>query len=175
MSLTPVPHRQRGLTLIETGVALAMAATVAALAAPSMRGLIDNRRLDAAATQLGTDLQLARIEAVARQRGVRVSLKNDADGACWVVHTGAAADCGCTACGAGAELIKAVRLPAAERVALTASSASMLFDPALGTVTPTGTWRLAAADGRAVHQVVNLVGRVRSCSPLGAVPGHRAC
>lgn len=174
------PCRQRGLTLIETSVALAMIAVIASLATPSMRSLIDNRRLDAAATRLGTDLQLARIESVARNAGVRVSFQAGVGAGCWIVHTGAAADCRCEAdgtarCTGGAEPIKAVMLREAERISLGASSASMLFDPVLGTVTPTGTWRITAPDGRAVHQIVNLTGRVRTCSPGGAVPGHRAC
>jgi type IV fimbrial biogenesis protein FimT len=66
-------------------------------------------------------------------------------------------------------------LPGAGRVALSSSSASMLFDAERGTVTPTGTLRLRLADGRAVHHVVNIMGRVRTCSPAGRVAGHPAC
>jgi type IV fimbrial biogenesis protein FimT len=51
----------------------------------------------------------------------------------------------------------------------------MAFDPLHGTATPTATWRVIARDGRAIHHVVNVMGRVRSCSPDAAVPGHRAC
>ena len=43
-----------------------------------------------------------------------------------------------------------------------------------GTSTPTGTLRLVDSRGRAVHHVVNVMGRVRSCTPAG-VPGWRAC
>jgi type IV fimbrial biogenesis protein FimT len=32
-----------------------------------------------------------------------------------------------------------------------------------------------ASGDRAVHLVVNLMGRVRSCSPGNTVPGYRAC
>ncbi len=51
----------------------------------------------------------------------------------------------------------------------------MLFDPVRGTTTPTATVRVVAADGRAIHQIVNIMGRVRACSPGGAVSGYRAC
>jgi type IV fimbrial biogenesis protein FimT len=44
-----------------------------------------------------------------------------------------------------------------------------------GTVTPTGTVTVATANGRALKQTVNIMGRVRSCSPDGAVLGYRAC
>jgi type IV fimbrial biogenesis protein FimT len=52
---------------------------------------------------------------------------------------------------------------------------SILFDSAKGTSTPTGTLRLMGKDQRAVHLVVNIMGRVRSCSPDSAVPGYKAC
>jgi len=40
---------------------------------------------------------------------------------------------------------------------------------------PTATLRIEARDGRSVHQVVNLLGRVRSCSPQARVVEERAC
>jgi type IV fimbrial biogenesis protein FimT len=60
-------------------------------------------------------------------------------------------------------------------VAVHANVASVLFDPLHGTSTPTGTLRLVGSGGREVQHVVNVMGRVRSCSPLGAVPGYRPC
>ena len=71
--------------------------------------------------------------------------------------------------------IRTVVLPIGERIALQANVASMLFDPVHGTSTPTGTLRVLDSRGRAIHHVVNIMGRVRSCSPQGAVPGYRAC
>ena len=55
------------------------------------------------------------------------------------------------------------------------NSGSMLFDPNRGTVTPTGTLRVQLQSGQALHQVVNIMGRVRACSPAGAVPGYPTC
>lgn len=172
--------RQRGVTLIEAGVVVALAAILLASAAPDMRRFVEARRLDALADRLATDLQFARIESVARARPVRLTLHAGADVVCYLLHTGPAASCRCddggrAACDEGAEPIKAVAWPATERITVSANVGSMLFDPVLGTVTPTGTWRVVAADGRAIHHVVNLIGRVRSCSPQGAVAGHAAC
>ena len=70
--------------------------------------------------------------------------------------------------------IKTVDLGAADRVALQANVASLAFDPMHGTSTPTGTPATRRSRGRAVHHVVNVMGRVRSC-PLPRVPGWRAC
>jgi type IV fimbrial biogenesis protein FimT len=55
------------------------------------------------------------------------------------------------------------------------ASKSLTFDPVKGTVTPTATLRVEARDGRAIHQIVNLLGRVRSCTPGGRVSDERSC
>lgn len=175
---TTTPARGRGITLLETCIVLAVAAVVAATAGPSLAGFIETRRLDGAATQLAADIQFVRSEALARNRPLRLTVQ--AAAACWIVHTGAAAQCVCGAdgpavCTGGAAQIKTVRLAAEEQVRLSGNVASIVFDPLHGTITPTGTLRLTAASGRAVHHVVNVMGRVRSCSPAATVPGYRAC
>ena len=174
-------HLQRGLTLVETAIVVALTAIVAATAAPSLAGFIDARRLDGAASRLAADIQFVRGEAIARNRALRLSFHSTANAStCWIIHAGPAAQCACsddgTAVCTGADaVIKAVVLPAGERVALAANVGSIVFDPLHGTSTPTGTLRLLAANGRAIHHVVNVVGRVRSCSPGAVVPGYRAC
>lgn len=174
------PHGQRGFTLIEAGVVIAVTAIVASIAAPAMGRLVEGRRLEAAAVRLSTDLQFARQEAATRGRAVRLSWQDGIEGGCWLVHTGERAQCRCeatgrAACDGDAEPIKAVVLPRADRIGVSANVGSMLFDPLLGTVTPTGTWKLTADSGRAIHHVVNVIGRVRSCSPQGALAGQSAC
>ncbi len=180
--ITPLrrARRQRGVTLIEAATVLAVIAVVAGTAAPSLRAVIDSRRLDAAATQLASDIRFTRTEAVARNEALRLSLRPLAGGSCYVVHTGAADACTCPTVGAAtctgdAQALRTVLLPGAARVTLQANMGSMLFDPVHGTSTPTGTLRLTGAGERAIHHIVNVMGRVRSCSPAGAVPGYRAC
>ena len=177
---TTSPSVQRGVTLIEAGIVLAVIAIAAGAAAPGMRDLIDARRLDGAATQLATDIQFIRTEAVARNEALRLSFHATSAGSCYVVHTGNADQCSCVAagpaqCSGAAREVKTVTIAAAERVTLQANAASVLFDPLHGTSTPTGTLRLTGAGGRAIHHVINVMGRVRSCSPQAAVPGYRAC
>ena len=179
---TPPPAwaAQRGVTLIEACIVLVVVAILAATAAPGMQELIDTRRLDGTAAQIASDLQFVRTEAVARNLPVRISFHAMPGGSCYVVHTGNATQCDCTApgpaqCTGNALQIKTVRIADADRLGVQPNVTSMLADPLHGTVTPTGTVRVVGADGRAVHHVVNIMGRVRSCSPLGAVPGYRAC
>ena len=172
--------KQRGIGLVEACAVMAVTATLAAAAAPAMQGMIDTRRLDGAATQLATDIQFVRSLAVARNQPVRLSVYADNGATCYLAHTGNSSDCDCFAtgpaqCSGGALPIKTVVLAAADRVALQASVPSVLFDPLHGTSTPAGTLRLIGTDGRAVHHVINVMGRVRSCSPQAAMPGYRAC
>lgn len=169
-------NAQHGLTLVEAAVVVGIVAAAATTATPGLQRLIDNRRLDATATQLAADLQLARNEAIGRNRVVRIA-RDDAAG-CYVLHTGPAGSCRCaadgtTACDAGGTAIRAVS--ASPRITLQANVASIAFDPLHGTVTPTATWRVIGSEGRAIHHVINVMGRVRSCSPEPAVPGYRAC
>jgi len=176
------PRAPRGLTLIECAIIIAILALVVSAAAPSFAAFIETRRIEGVARQLALDLRVARDEALRRRSGVRVSVHAGDWGSCWVVHTGAAGQCPCDAAGAAAcageaVVLKAVHLPAEGRIAVRAN-ASIRFDPLHGVATPAGTLKVVAASGRAVHQVVNIAGRVRSCtSTVDAppVPGYRLC
>jgi len=176
-------RRQRGFTLVESSIVVAISAIVVTAAAPSFQGFIEKQRLAGVADQLASDIQFTRSEAVLRNAALRLSLQRTDWGSCYVVHTGAADDCRCHAAGPaecrdGAQQIKTVALPAAERIDVQGNVASILFDPMHGTSTPAGTLRVVADSGRAVHHVVNVMGRVRSCSPRGeaaAVSGYRVC
>ena len=171
---------QLGITLIESMVVLFVLSIVIGFAVPSLQSLRQRAALHGTAAQLETDLQFARSHARAINRTVRLSL-GEADGAtCYMVHTGPASDCRCgdtrpAACTGDSELLRAVTLEAKGAVQVRSVSRSVTFDPLKGTVTPTATLRVESPDGRAIHLVVNLLGRVRSCSPLGRSAGELAC
>jgi type IV fimbrial biogenesis protein FimT len=65
-------RQRRGLTLPELLVAVAVMAILIAVAAPSFRGMIEVQRLRSINSQLITDLQFARNEAVTRGLPLRV-------------------------------------------------------------------------------------------------------
>ena len=171
--------RQRGVTLIESAIALAVVAVAATTAAPGLQDLVVHKLLEGVAAQLATELQAVRSEAVARNAALRVSFHADPGGSCVVVHTGAKALCTCSAaapanCTGDALLLRATYLPVEQKVGVGASAGSILFDPLHGTSTPAATVRVTAAPG-AIHHVVNVMGRVRSCSPDGRIGGYRVC
>jgi type IV fimbrial biogenesis protein FimT len=153
---------------------------VVGTALPSFASLRQRADLVGVAAQVETDVQFARSQAAAFGGTVRLSLREGQGGTCYMVHTGPAASCTCdgrqaAACSGDAELLRAVTLGAASDVQVRSASKSIVFDPVKGTVTPTATLRVEARDGRAIHQVVNLLGRVRSCSPGGRTAGETAC
>ena len=177
--MNKLPNIQRGVTLIEVAVAMTIVAVGVSTAGPGFQDLVSRKRLEGVAAQLATDLQYVRTEAVARNEPVRISFHAGPGGSCYVIHTGARAQCACSGpvpavCSGDAVQIKTVYLGSAQQVGVAASANSILFDPLHGTSTPAGTARVTGPQG-AIHHVVNVMGRVRSCSPAGALPGYRAC
>lgn len=174
---------QRGLTLIELSTTLSIVAVTATTAIGGFGEVIQKRRTEGLAAELASDLQFVRTEAVMRNQGVRISFGSDAAGArCYVIHTGPADSCDClggdasapAVCEAGATEIKTVRLAATSRTQVQANVASMLYSPT-GTVSPTATLQVRGADGRQLNQVVNVMGRVRTCAVGGGWSGYRPC
>lgn len=179
-SQTLARRLQRGLTLVECSAVAAVVCVLVGLAAPGFDGVRERRHLEGAAAQLETDILYTRSLAVAHNRGLRMSFQRDAAGSCYTVHSGPAQACSCAAdgrssCSNGDPALRSVHFPAAGSVQLEANVGSILFDPTRGTSTPTGTLRINGRSGRSLHLVVNLMGRVRSCSPDAAMPGLPRC
>lgn len=174
-------HPSRGLTMVELLCCASIAATVLGSALPSLVDLGRRQRLQSAAAELQTDIHFARSAAVQRNQPIRLSWQALPDGgACYVVHSGDADQCSCgaaqqTVCRDGAEAIRTAVLPPGDAITLAAATRSVLFDGRRGTVTPTATFKLADAGGRAMHLVVNIMGRVRRCSPDGQLGGVKRC
>ena len=178
----PCPSRDpaRGVTLLESLVSLAVLGILAGLAATGWQGTRVQRHLEGVAAQFETDVQFTRSLAVARNEALRIEFDGRSGAGCYVVHNGSAGACACgtagpAVCSGGAESVRVVRLEPASGVRMTANVPAIVFDPLQGTSTPAGTLRIEAADGAgSVRQIVNIMGRVRSCSPDG-VRGHKAC
>ena len=177
-------HRQpavRGLSLVELLCVLTIGVLLLGGTLPMLNDLRQGQRLQAVAALLETDIHLARSTAISSGRPVRLVVQAlDGGGACYLLHTGAPDACDCgpqgqARCDAGTEPLRHEALPAAGGVSLATLPRPLVFDGRKATVTPTATLRLTARDGRAIHQVVNIMGRVRSCSHGGPVAGLRPC
>jgi type IV fimbrial biogenesis protein FimT len=184
MSVLP-PHvtarRQRGLTLLECCVCLSILCILLGSALPSFASMLELQRLRGQSATLVGDLQLMRSEAIVRNADVRMSFHATDGGSCYVVHTGPASGCSCNSAGQAqcngpqALLLHARHWPASGAQQVTANVSSILFDPRVGTAAPGGTVRLTDNSGREVLHIVNLRGRVRTCSAYGALAEHPAC
>jgi type IV fimbrial biogenesis protein FimT len=171
--------RRRGVSLIESLMVVAVVAILMSTALPGFKSALERRHLEGAAAQLETDIQHARSLAVANNHSVRLKFSNDDSGSCYAVFSGAANQCECRADGSskclGTQTVwRSTGFDASGAVRLKSNVGSIVFDPLQGTSTPTGTLRLLSRSGQAVHLVVNIMGRVRACSPTG-MAGYKPC
>jgi type IV fimbrial biogenesis protein FimT len=171
-------RRQAGITLVETATVTAVLAVAVGSAVPGFDRALQRHRLEGAAAQLETDIHYARSLAVARNMPLRIGFDNAAG--CYVIHTGAAQQCSCKAdgsavCQGGAQAERSVAIAAGSKLGLRANVRSVLFDPVRGTSTPTATLRVESDHGMAIHQVLNVMGRVRSCAPAPGLSGYATC
>ena len=171
----------RGLTLIDMLCALAVTAVLMGGALPAWRGFQQAQVLRGVTETVQTDVQYARTVAMTTDRTVRLSVHSYPDGgSCTLVHLGSAAACTCSdsvgqaSCTAGGELLRVSVQKAAQGASLTSVGKTLIFDAGKGTVSPTATLLVQDRDGRVVRQIINILGRVRNCSPDGVV-GFAAC
>jgi type IV fimbrial biogenesis protein FimT len=177
------PRSPSGFTLLELLTALAVLALAAALALPALGQMRARAGVSGAANEFETLLHQGRAHAWATGEAVHLAFEQEESGACLLVHTGERGGCRCNvasapaSCQGGARLLEQAHWPAASGVVISANVASMRLDAGRGTVTPAGTVRVASPLGPVLHQVVNVMGRVRTCVPALAPgwPGVAPC
>ena len=139
-----------------------------------------SQRLQASASELETIVQLARSSAMLGSKTVRLSIQPTASGSCVLIHTGAKDACTCNAqgqpvCLGDERILHSSKVEADRGVRITSAAVSMAFSGNRGTVTPTATVKISDSNGHTLHQVVNVMGRVRTCSPAGSMSGYPPC
>lgn len=141
--MNPGLPAQGGLTLIELMVVVGLLSVLLALAAPSMRDMIEVRRLRGINAQLITDLQFARSEAISRRAVVRLEFKESDSKSCYTISTSSnrtvLCDCLATgpACpeGGAATELRTVVYPKSTGSAISfpyAQHRRFAFEPAMG-------------------------------------------
>jgi type IV fimbrial biogenesis protein FimT len=164
---------RQGFTLIELMVVVALIAILLTVAVPSFRDFIAGKRVEGIASELATDLQFARSEAVSRNQSVAVTFIGTG---CYVIHTLALTPTSCVTSGTG--LIKTVQLPTGSTATFTSTpSDPVTFDPVRGTTAAAASATVGTSVGAAALQVsVNTIGRPQTCKPSGSsLPGYTSC
>lgn len=172
--------RQQGTGLTELLMTFAVVAVLVGMSLAAPLAALDRHRMEGVAATLQTELFHARSEAIARAEMVRVVFGGDAQGSCWVVHTGRARQCSCRSdgtarCSGTAVVLRSAGQPASGGIRVASSATEIGFDPTHGTVSPTTTLRLENARGDRLNLVINLMGRVRSCKPKLNAAGVAVC
>ena len=174
-------YAQKGFTLIETMVFVALLAILTAVAVPSFKDMMINRRLEGKASEYISHFNWARSLAVSSNEAVNLHIATGESASCYVVFQGPINDCSCNANGAvctsaGNDLL-AVVLPHSDgvRVSARTESARIRINPKQGTISPTLTAIFTADNGKVIHNISNILGRTRSCTPTEASFGFRIC
>ena len=159
---------QRGLTLIEAVIALAVLAVLISVALPYFGQMLHRQRLKAAAETLASDLAEARFDAA--RRGLPVHLAY-AGGPRWCYAVATAPGCDCqTARPCALKTVRAADLPG---VALLESQDARI--EASGVATVATRTVLGTKKGERLLVSLSALGRASVCAPGGQMTGYPRC
>lgn len=158
--------RQKGFTLIEAMVVVAIIAILAAVAIPTMNRFADSSRLRGAAEQIAASINTARSHTIKEGVGTTVSVDINAGG--WSIRVGAPAcstDC-------------ITRTGSAEYPGVTLAidpntPTSWSMDPVRGTFNASPTLTVTNGAG-SLNILVRAISTPTICSPTGAF-GYTTC
>lgn len=160
--------RNRGLTLLEMVIAIAIVAVLASLAIPSIGGRLDRQRAVTAAETLAADFNEARFEAARQGRAIHL-LVQPGHAWCWSV----AANPGCP-CGQAQSCELRASTPLQQPGVTSLEGSSLRISPQ-GTLEHNGAVTLQSQRGLRLRVELLQIGRARVCSEGGALPGYAAC
>jgi type IV fimbrial biogenesis protein FimT len=181
---------RRGFTLIELMVVVALVAVIVALAGPSMKDMLELRRLRGVQAQVVTDMQFARSESVAQRSLMRVVFREDAAMTCYSIFlsTSPGLRCDCrqgpgAACSlAGTTEVRTSQVQRSTGVSVLPPALQIrafAFEPTNGSLvqipvdddpTPLDSFAIDASidTARKLRTVLNQAGRPTVCRPAGS-------
>lgn len=166
--------RQLGVTLLELAIALAIIAVLSALAVPGFAQMIQNSRIRAVSESILSGMQVARAEAVKRNRPVQFDLRA---GAAWSVCTMPLAPGACPVPDNATTIQGRSASDGSADVSVETSNAGPFIFNSLGALTspvPTAANGLVSIDinslaspvnSRRLRIVIGAGGTVKSCDP----------
>ena len=175
-----------GFSLVELVVTMAVLGILVAAAAPNLQAFLDKNRVVGAAEAVYGQLQFARSEAVKQSADMVAVFQTTAP---WCVGYSRDTTCDCTravddpgACtilGDGVTaVLKVIDGSTFSGVTMTSPApAPITFNGVRGTAGGGGAVLLQSSLGRQMQVEVNVLGRVRLCSPSGsgAIAGYPTC
>jgi type IV fimbrial biogenesis protein FimT len=186
-------RRQRGFTLIELMVVVVVLAILALVAAPAFNDFILVQRLKGVNSQLTTDLQYGRSEAVSRNIAMRFIFGQDDAKTCYTLYTvrpgastGVRCDCldgiGSACSSSDATEVRTVVVPRSSGVTVLAVeedpafaidhvSGGLLAIPSDLLSSPLASFTIETSidDARSLRTVIGRAGRVTVCSSAGSL------
>lgn len=174
-------HRQKGIALVEISVVAALLAILTIMATPSYQEIAINRRLESKALEYVTHINWARSLAVSSNQAVNLHISKSENASCYVIFQGLVNDCSCNASGAvcsalgNARLVVVLLHTDGIKVSAKTESATTRINPKQGMMIPTLTAIFSADNGKAIHNISNILGRTRSCSPTMPDFGLQVC
>lgn len=178
--------RKSGFTAIELLVVVAVIATLAVLVAPSMRDLIDRRRLIKQAEDLANLVQLARSEAIRHSGGgvaplVGLTIQPGTNWYLGLSNGTAACDGSAAGCAVNQGGTQVTRLISAGdcggcTISAPATQKVITFNfRGLATSSTDSDITLASPRGRQITLRISRIGRTFLCSPNASVTGYPEC
>lgn len=174
-------NTQKGITLVESMMVITLTAILSALAIPSFKDMLINSRLEGRAREYVAHMNWARSLAVSTNQAVNLHIATGESASCYIVFQGPVNGCTCNGNGAvcinpgNERLVVVFSHSDGVRVSARTESATIRINPAQGTISPTLTAIFAADNGKAVHNISNILGRTRTCTPEAASFGFRIC